>query len=151
SVHAADEQVPEGIGQLVGLADGGGQQLLGKEGVSLRTRLDAVDQGWLGRPSEDGRQQLPHLDPGKRTNLDWPCVTAAFELAEYGPQRVAPVEVVEAVGADQRDAAPPTVADQEHKQVPCGGVGPVQVLEDQDSGRSAPEPLKDAEDVLEQH
>lgn len=31
------------------------------------------------------------------------------------------------------------------------GSAPVQVLEDQDYGRSPPEPLKDAEDVLEKH
>jgi hypothetical protein len=140
SVYAADEQVAEGVGHLVGLADGGSQQLFSKKGVSLRTRLDAVDQGWLCRPVEDGRQQLPHLDPGKRTKLDWPYVTAAFELAEHRPQRMAPVEVIETVGADQQDSLPPQVAGQEHEQVPRGGVCPVQILEYED-GRLLPQPL----------
>src|SRR5262249_58485175 len=98
---AAEEQFMKSVGYLGRFADGGSQQLLSEEGVSLRTRLYALDQGRLSGSLEDGRQQLPHLDRGHGPHLDRRHVTAAFELAEHRPERVAPVEVVDPVGADQ--------------------------------------------------
>jgi hypothetical protein len=60
------------------------------------------------------------------------------------------VQVVAAIGGDERESLVRRVAHEEAQQVARRAVGPVQVLDDQQHGRHAPEPHERAEQQLEQ-
>ena len=63
---------------------------------------------------------------------------------------MAPVEVVRAIGEDQRDRRVAQVADQEAEEVAGRAVGPVEILDDDDHRRDPGQPVQDAEQQFEQ-
>ena len=125
---------------------GGGEELLGIERVALRARVQAVGEVGLGLVVEDAGQLLGHLGAGEALERDPLDARGALELWQDGTQRVAAVQLVGAVGGEQEDRLGPRVADEEDEEVPGGGVGPVQVLDDQ---HDRAQPIEQREQRLE--
>lgn len=74
----------------------------------------------------------------------------AFQLQQQPAQRVAAVEVVAAVGGHDLHGGGVEVAQQEHEQVARGGVGPVQVLDDDGDALGAGHGGQQPQHLLEQ-
>ena len=110
-----------------------GQQLLGVVGVALGAGHDLVDGG--GRQAAgcvgDGEQELGQGRRGERAELHRRHRGEPEQVRHDRPERVAAVQVVGPVGADDRDPLAVQHPQQEGEQVAGGRVGPVQVLEDE--------------------
>ena len=117
-------------------ADGGvrqrGQQFLGVVGVALGAGHDLVDDGGRQLPgcAGNGEQELGQRRRGERAELHGDHRGEPEQVGQHRPERVAAVQVVGAVGADDGDALAVQHPEQEREQVAGGCVGPVQVLED---------------------
>jgi hypothetical protein len=133
----------------VGAVRAGGQQLLGEEGVALGAGQDVADQPRRGPVAEDPGDQVGQLAPGQAGQLDLLGPAGPLQLGQEGPQRVAAVQLVGAVGEDQGHAGP-EVAHQVSEQVAGGPVGPVQVLDHQQDGTAGGQAVEDPEEQLEQ-
>ncbi|MGY3247218.1 hypothetical protein ACVWYT_006667 [Streptomyces sp. TE4109] len=72
------------------------------------------------------------------------------QFGEQGAQRVAAVDVVGAVGADHDEAAVAHGAEEVGEEVAGGGVGPVQVFEDEDDGAPGGDAFQESGGELEE-
>ena len=70
--------------------------------------------------------------------------------ASTATQRVAAMQIVAAVGADEHDLCVLEVASEEHEEIAGRPVGPVQVFDDEQQRHVRTQPLDHAEQVLEQ-
>ena len=145
ALEAAEQRVAQRGRELAGVG-GGGQQLLGVEGVALRPRVQAVGQAGIGLVAEDAGELLDHLAAAEALQRHPLDARGALQLGEDGTQRMAAVELVGAVGGEQEERLGPRVADEEDEEVARGGVGPVEVLDHQ---RDGAEPVQQREQRLE--
>jgi len=133
-LHPVEQQRRQPGGQAVVRAipaEGGGEQFLGVVGVALGPGHDVVQLGGTD-PALRGRRQVLGQGRGiQRGEADRDDAGQPEQLGHHRPERVPAVQVVGAVGADQRDPLPVQHPGQERDQVPGGGIGPVQVLEHQ--------------------
>ncbi len=110
-----------------------GQELLGVVGVSFRALHQGVEGG--GGQGQRGvrrvGQDFGQGGGGERPEFDQRDHGQPEQLRDHAAQRVAAVQVVGAVRPDDRDALAVQHAGEERDQVTRGGVGPVQVLDDQ--------------------
>ena len=150
-LHAREQRVAQRLGQqpAVGVL-ARGEQLLRVEGVALGAAVEAV--GELGRHPvlEDPLQLLDHLGVVEALERDALDARDALELGEQRPQRVAAVQLVGAVGDDQAQRLLARAAHEEGEEVARGGVRPVDVLEQEQDRRVAPEPLEQRQQRLEE-
>ncbi len=134
--------------QLPGAARG--DQLFGEERVSFRPFEHLVDQFLRRIAAKDRRDHLPQFLAVEAGQLETLHGSGAVELSEYRAQWVAPVQVVGTVGAQQHDACVLQIAGEEHDQVACRVIGPVQVFEHQEGRDAIAEPREHTEKVFEQ-
>ena len=121
----ADDERGKQFLRVVGVAFGPGHDVV---------QLDRVDAAGRRRHQVLGQRRRQVLGQGRgvqRGEIDRGDAGQPEQLGHHGPERVAPVQVVGPVGADQRDPFPVQHAGKERDQVPGGGIGPVQVLEHQ--------------------
>ena len=139
ALEAAEQRVAQRLGQLAGAVGGGGQQLLGVERVALRR---ARTGGRPGRPSGASPRMPVSCSATssrlKRSSAIRSTPGARSSSASSGPQRVAAVQLVGAVGGEQEERLRARAADEEDEEVARRGVGPVQVLDHERDGRSRP-------------
>ena len=148
-LHARDEQVAQRLGQLLAAVGGGREQLLGVERVALAALEQAVGELVVRRGVEDRRDLRHHLVAAEALQAEPVHAGRALELREQRPQRMAPVQLVGAVGDHERQRLRARVAHEEGEEVARGLVGPVQVLEHEHDGPDAAEPLDQGEQGLE--
>lgn len=112
--HARQQDVAQGRRKSFRRALGTGrQQLLHEEGIALRPFGDGIDQAGRRLVAEDGahlRRQFRVVEPRDLGPLD---PGRPLHLREPGPERMAPVEVVAAVRADDRQTLGSDVPDEE--------------------------------------
>ena len=131
-------------------AAAGHQQLLDEEGVAVGAALDPVDEirgrvRAVDRRDEAGR--LLAVEPLEVDPLERP---GPGDLGKPRQQRVAAVDLVGPVGQAQHDPVGGEVRDEERDRVAGRGVGPVEVLDDEQQRLVAGDLLEDAEQGLEQ-
>ena len=77
-------------------------------------------------------------------------LAAPFQLGQPRQERMAAMQFVRSEGHDQEDAIGPQLTDEERDRLPRRGVGPVEVLDDEEDGFDLGKPLQHAEDRVEQ-
>ena len=147
----ADHQgVAERDRQRAAAVHAGGEQLLHEERVALAARVEALEQVAGGRLAEDVLEGGGELGAAQRLDRDPPHRGVALDLGEQGAQRVAAVQLVDAVREDREHALAAERAREEGDERPRGRVGPVEVLEREDDGRVRADAVEQREDRLEQ-
>ena len=109
----------------------GGHELLGVERVALRAREHRLEQAGIHRVPDDAGELLGQLPLRERPQVDPLDTAGAHELGQQRAQRVRAADVVDSIGADDQDALALQVAHEEADQVARRGIGPVEVLQDQ--------------------
>ena len=118
-----------------GDAEGGGEQFLGVVGVAFGPGHDVIEHGGVDAHRGGGGQVFGQGRGIQRRQVDGDDAGQPLQFGRQRPERMAPVQVVAPVAADQRDPFPVQHPGQEGDQVPGRGVGPVQVLQhEQDRG-----------------
>jgi hypothetical protein len=128
----------------------GGEQLLGEQRVALAAQVEALDEPVLRRRAQDVTQRLGELGARQRGELDPARAPGALELGQQRPQRVAAVQLVGAVGADDEHALTAQAARQERQEVARRAIRPVQVLDHQHDGVLRAELLEQGEERFEE-
>ncbi len=150
--QAADpgqQRLPQGEPQallaplLAPLLDG--EQLLGEERVAAAALVETGDECAVRRAAEDARQLVVDLARRERDELDALHLARATQLGEQGEERVALVQLVRPIGADQDHATLGEVPYQEPQHVAGRSVRPVQVLQHDDGHRVRRDPLDQSE------
>ncbi len=145
------EQVAQGVGETGAAAlVGGDGELLDEEGVAVGAFEDVVDAVRFGFAGEDAGDLPVHLLAAEAAQFDAVDGAQPVEFGEEGAQRVAAVDVVGAVGGEDDQAAGAQGAEQIGEQMAGGGVGPVQVLQDEDDGVLGGDPFQQAGGELEE-
>ena len=124
------------VGELAGdlSRPGRAHQLLDEERVALGP-VDDGDVFGLGHGGGVERtDEAAYVVVGERVELEPVDATQPHPLGHLAAKRVAPVEVVGAIGHDQRDAGK-GAGEEEAEHVAGGLVGPVGVLDDHEDGR----------------
>ena len=111
---------------VAGTVPSGGEDLRDEERVAGRAFVEVAAVVGVRVPDERGDR-----DAGEGRQGD-PRRTLARQLPERDPQRMRPVELVVTVGGDDEGREVVEPAGQEPEDVEGGGVGPVEVLEDED-------------------
>jgi hypothetical protein len=107
------------------------EQLLGEEGVAARAPVDLLERVRVGEPAEDVLELALELGARQRLQPEPRHALAAQQVGEQGTQRMAGLELVGAIGHDQREPGAAEVAHDERQEVARRGVRPVRVLHDQ--------------------
>ncbi len=148
---ADQEQVAQGVGEAGATAlVGGDGEFLDEEGVAVGTLEDRVDLPRVGFVGEDPGDLAAHLVAGEAAEFEAADGAQPVEFGEQGAQRMAAVDVVGAVGGEDDEAAGAQGAEEVGDQVAGGGVGPVQVLQDEDDGVPGGDALQQAGGQLEE-
>lgn len=109
-------------------------ELFDEEGVAVGPFEYLVDEVGFGGGREDARELATDLGAVEAGEFDPADGAEPVQFGEQGAQGVAAVDVIGPVGADHDEAAAAQRAEEIGEQVPGGGVGPVQVLQDEDDG-----------------
>jgi hypothetical protein len=112
----------------------GGEQLLAEQRVAAGARPQPLQQVGVGRRAEDVGQLVGQLVAAERPQRDPARARIALELGEQRAQRMAAVQLVGPVGADDEHPLAGQVARQERQRRARRAVGPVQVLDHQQHG-----------------
>ena len=112
-----------------------GEQLLGEEGVALAARVQARDQAGLGGRPQDARHLLGQLGLREGPDLEALDDLAALLLGQERAQRMAAVQLVAAIGADEQQALVAQAAHQRRQELERRAVRPVEVLDREQDGR----------------
>ena len=102
-----------------------------EEGVATRTRQHGVDEGPVGRTSDDVGEESRDLDPVETGQLELRDARVPAELGEETPKRAASFDLVSSVRGNHEHRVVVQVAGQEVDYFDAGGVGPLQVFEDE--------------------
>ena len=122
------EQVGEVGGDVVG-AVGLGHELFGVEGVPAGAVQDAPDRCLGNVLRVAGMDQPAHAFLGERRQRQPDDAGYSGPFDQRRTQRMAPVQVVGAVGHHDGDPLAEHAGEQEPDQVAGGGIGPVHVFE----------------------
>ena len=128
----------------------GGEQLLHEQRVALAARVEAVEQLGAGRRTEDVLQRGGELVAAQRTEGHAAHARVALQLGQQRAQGVAAVQLVEAVRADDEHALAAQRVGQEGDEGARGGVGPVEILEDQHDRALGAHAVQQGEQRLEE-
>ena len=148
-LHARDEQVAQRLGQLLAAVGGRRQQLLGVERVALAALEQAVGEVVGGGRLEDRGDLRDQLVAAEALEPEPVDAGRALELGQQRAQRVTAVQLVGAVGDDERQRLRARAAHEEGEEVARRLVGPVEVLEHEHDGLDAAEPLDQRQQRLE--
>lgn len=146
-----EQQVAQAVAEAgaAALGDAAGE-FLDEEGVAVGTAEDPVDHARGGLGVEDAGHlgaDLAAVEPGQ---LQAHHGTHPVELGEEGPQRVAAVDVVGAVGGQDDEPAAGERAQQVAEEFAGRAVGPVQVLEGDDERALLRQPFQQPRGELEE-
>ena len=133
-LHAQHQRVAQRRRQSAAAVEPRREDLLREERVPLGAHIEALDEAGIGRRGEDPLELLAELLAREGRQLDQPCARVAAELGEQRPQRVAPVQLVRAVGPDHEHALAAERAREEGEERARRAVGPVQVLDHEQRG-----------------
>ncbi len=122
-----------------------GEQLLGEERVASAALVEAGDEGSVWGTAEDPRELVMDLARRERDELDALHLSSAAQLGEQGEERMALIELVGAIGADQHHATVREVPHQEPQHVAGRSIRPVQVLQHDHGDRVRGDALDQAE------
>ncbi len=127
-----------------------GQQLLGEERIPVRAFIRTRHQlrRWL--LVDDRRDELAQLVAVEALEVDALGRARAFELGEHRAQRMAPVKIVTAKGADDHDASVAQIAGEEHEEIARRMVRPMQVFEHEHGRHAIAQTAEHPEQLLEQ-
>ncbi len=126
-------------------------QLLGEVGVALRPGQHPLQGGLRQHPAGDRLTELGQLVVGEGRQLDVVDLRVPQQFGQDRAQRMTPVQIVGAVGADHQQVLPPQPGEQEPQDVAAGRIGPVQVLDHQHQRTfRRPAPAEDGGDPVEQ-
>ena len=150
-LDAGEQRVAQRLGQQPAVAVlGVREQLLGEQRVALRAAEEPLGQLVRGRLLQDARElrgDLVAVEALERDPLD---AGGALQLGQQRAQRVAPVQLVGAVGDDEAERLLARAAHEEREEVARRAVGPVDVLERQQHRAGASELLEQRQHRLEQ-
>ena len=149
-LDAHHQRVAQGHRHRAATVDAGGEQLLGEERVALAAGVEAVDEAVVGCLAEDVLQRRGQLVAAQRLERDAVDLGIALDLGQQRAQRMAAVELVDAVGQDDEHPLAAERAGEERDEGAGRGVGPVEVLEHEDDRRLAAEAVEEAEHGLEE-
>ncbi len=150
-LHPDQEQVAQGVGEAGGAAlVGGDGEFLDEEGVAVGAFEDVVDAVGFGFAVEDAGDLPLHLRAAETVEFDALDGAQPVDFGEEGAQWVAAVDVVGAVGGEDDETAGAQGAEQIGEQMAGGGIGPVQVLQDEDDGVLGGDPFQQAGGELEE-
>ena len=106
-------------------------QLLSKERVATRPRQHGVDEGPVGRTPDDVGEQTCDFDPIQPRQLDLRDAGVPAEFREEAAKRASSFDLVCTIGGNQHDSVVVKVAGQEVDHFDAGGVGPLEVFENE--------------------
>ena len=150
AAHPRQDHVGEGRWQRAGHASRG-HQFLDVEGVSIASGEEVVDCGVVGgRAVADLVEQADQFGAVQAGELDVFDQRRAFEIGDQRAQRMAPVQLVAAIGEHECHRGIAQVAGEECDEVAGGRVRPVQILERDQEGLELGEAGQKAEDLLEE-
>jgi hypothetical protein len=138
-----EQQIAQAVAEAgaAALGDAAGE-FLDEEGVAVGAGEDPVDEGRGGLGVEDPGDLGADLGAGEPGELQAPHGAHPVEFGEEGPQRVAAVDVVGAVGGEDDEPAAGERAQQITEEFAGRAVGPVQVLQGDDERAVLREPLQ---------
>ena len=144
---AGQQHLAQRIGKVGGRSLRG-QELLGKERVASRAPKHRVRQrcGRIG--PKDRPHQFGRLAAVEATQVDSCHAVAPPRFGQEGIERMPPVDLVAAQGADQGEPRRADVSDEERDKAERRPIRPVQVLEHKDRRLLLGESLEEAEDQL---
>ena len=148
-LHAQHQRVAERGRQRAAAVEAGGEDLLGVEGVPLAAPVDAPDELRLGPVRKDALELLGQLVGREPRQLEEARVGVARELSEQRAERMAAVQLVRAVGADDQDPLAADCSCEEPDEVARRAVRPVQVLDDEEDGARLGERVEKRQERLE--
>ena len=149
-VEPDQEQPGEVLGDALVPQRARRHELLDEEGVPLGALDHRADLPLREGPRGDAVDQLADRGVGQRLELEPVQVPEPRPVRQRGAQRVAPVQVVTAVGGDDGDGATEAPGEQQGQQVAGGLVGPVDVLDHDEDGAHAGEVLQRRVDGLDE-
>ena len=132
------------------VAVGRGEQLLRVERVATGPLVDRLDQRRVDVRPRDRPELRGGARAVQRQDLDPVRATRSLELRKERQERVAPVELVRAIGHHEEHGRVAEIPHEKRQQVASRPVGPVEVLHDEQHGCASGEPLEDAQQELEQ-
>jgi len=142
-VEPDEEDVGELVGDPVVRAAGGADELLDEERVALGAGDDVLPLAPAHRGVDRG-DQVPDVVVAERVEGEAADPGHARPLGHLAAQGVPAVQVVGAVGRDDRDRADEGPAEEVGEQVAGGLVGPVGVLDHDQRGRLVGDRLEQA-------
>ena len=131
------------------LVAGGGQQLLGEEGVAFGAGNDRVRQRRRRQRVGAGGEQRHQLLAVERPELQHQRRARASDAVGQPAHPRGRGGLVGAVGRQQQHPSVVEVVGEEDDQVECGGVGPVQVLQHQQHRRDVRAVVQQRQRLLE--
>ena len=149
-LDAQHQRVAQRVRRGAAAVEPGGEQLLAVQRVAARARPQPLEQVGLGRRAEDVGELAGELLAGQRLERDAAGARVALDLGQQRAQRVAAVQLVGPVGADQEHALGHQAARQEGERRPRRAIGPVQVLDQEQHRALLAERVEQREQTLEQ-
>ncbi len=150
ALEADQEHVGEVLGDAAGAGPRGADELLDEERVALGAG-DDVAHPLLGEGvGVEALDQAAYVGGVERLELDPLDAGHPGPHGDLSAERVAAVQVVGAVGADQGHGRLEAAAEQEADQVARRLVGPVEVLHDQEQRLAGAGRLGECVDAVEQ-
>ena len=105
ALDAQHQRVAQRVRRGAAAVEAGGEQLLAVQRVAARALPQPLQQVGLGRRAEDVGELVGQLGARERLERDAARVRSPLELGQQRAQRVAPVQLVGPVGADDRARA----------------------------------------------
>ncbi len=133
-VESEQQQVGEVGGQRPATQLGRGNELLGEERVALGALHDPADVTLTQRRRMQRPDEGADIRIGQRLELYSRDAGQPRPLSGGGAQRMAPVQVIAAVGHDDRDPVGGLAGEEVAQQLSGRLVGPVHVLDEQQQG-----------------
>ncbi len=130
--------------------DARGEQLLGEQRVAAGALPQPLQQLGVRRRAEDVLELAGELAVRQRLERHAVGARVPLDLREQRAERVAAVQLVRPVGADDEHALVREAVGEERQRRSGRAVGPVQVLDDQQHGLLAAERVEQRQQALEQ-
>jgi hypothetical protein len=128
----------------------GSEQLLSQERVAIRASEDALDGHKGGWSAEDAAQQPTEVLTAEGCELDSFEVPGPVKLDQNVLQWVLRVEFVATVRRHDQETLMANHPDEEYQQIQCRAICPVEIFNDHHNRLSLRQPVKEAEEQLEQ-
>ena len=127
-----------------------GHQLLEVKGQAVGALREEIDDLSINGPAQDRLDEVLHRLAVEWSQVDPAHPFGAQELRQEWRRRVAAMEFVSSVGRQQEQRFIAKIPDQEAQEITGRGVGPVDVLQDEDDGSPLCRLTEDREHGVEQ-